>query len=269
MLMLPPLLGFPLAAAALEFSTPQLLGPGGVPCYFNGFETDAGTLVGGYIDEQPEAIASLGGASGWAPQPGANSSSLGATYPFPSECRGCRSMETLGVLDGLAEATGTAMTASGGYNISVQGNKLIATPSGVVRRFQGLPLLKRDSGFSVGGMRWSGTASVRRPNGTLLQTGIVTFAGQPMRTDGTRRGPNATSIVLFRSENGVVWDYVSTIASAHDYPESWEGPNEMDLATLDDGSLIAVMRMDGGDSDGQKWAKSNNHSHDLERDFDQ
>ena len=40
------------------------------------------------------------------------------------------------------------------------------------------------------------------------------------------------------------------------------------MATLDDGSLIAVMRMDGGDSDGNKWAHSNNHGKDLERDFD-
>lgn len=42
----------------------------------------------------------------------------------------------------------------------------------------------------------------------------------------------------------------------------------MDLATLNDGSLVAVMRMDGGDADGEKWAKSDNHRKDLERDFD-
>ena len=47
-----------------------------------------------------------------------------------------------------------------------------------------------------------------------------------------------------------------------------QGPNEMDLATLDDDSLIAVMRMDGGDADGMKWARSDNHTRDLERDFD-
>ena len=115
-------------------------------------------------------------------------------------------------------------------------------------------------------MRWSGTASVRRPNGTLLQTGIVTFAGQPVLPDG--RGQNATSVVLFRSNDGITWDYTATIASAKDYPESWEGPNEMDLATLDDGSLVAVMRMDGGDADGQKWAHTSNHAKDLESDFD-
>jgi hypothetical protein len=260
-----------LTAGALEFSSPQLLAPGGVPCYFNGFDTPAGRLVAGYVDPSsgPKTIASLGAAGSWAPQPGADASALSEMYPFPSECRSCRSMETLGALEGLVEETGTAMNASGGFSLTVEVGKLVATPSDVVRRFQGLPPVKRDSAFSAGGMRWSGTASVRRPNGTILQTGIVTFAGQPMRTDGTRRGPNATSVVLFRSEDGLVWDYVSTIASAHDHPESWEGPNEMDLATLDDGSLIAVMRMDGGDADGQKWAKSSNHGHDLERDFDQ
>eukprot|EP01043_Picozoa_sp_COSAG02_P062556 COSAG02_NODE_8662_length_2487_cov_5.805276_1_plen_276_part_00 len=262
----------PGTAEALRFSDPQLLGPGGVPCYFNGFDTGNGTfkgrLVAGSIGPG-DAIASLGGEAGWALQHGANSSALGEMYPFPSECRDCRSMETLGILDGLTQLTGTAMNASGGYLLSVKGGRLVTTPSGIVRRFQGLPPLKRDSTFSAGGMRWSGTASVRRPNGTLLQTGIVTFAGQPMRNDGTRRGPNATSVVLFRSDDGIIWDYVTTIASARDYPESWEGPNEMDLATLDDDTLIVVMRMDGGDADGSKWAKSNNHSHDLERDFNQ
>lgn len=42
----------------------------------------------------------------------------------------------------------------------------------------------------------------------------------------------------------------------------------MDLATLDDGTIIAVIRMDGGDGDGAKWAKTNNHAKDLENDFD-
>jgi hypothetical protein len=37
---------------------------------------------------------------------------------------------------------------------------------------------------------------------------------------------------------------------------------------LDDDSLIAVMRMDGGDADGQKWAHTDNHRKDLESDFD-
>ena len=97
-----------------------------------------------------------------------------------------------------------------------------------------------------------------------LQTGIVTFAGQPTWPDGSRRGQNATSVVVFRSEDGVYWDYLSTIAAAKDYPASWEGPNEMDLASLDDGSLLAVLRMDGGDSDGEKWAPH----HNLTRDFD-
>lgn len=81
-------------SAALEFSAPQTLGGGGIPCYFNGFDTDGGRFVGGYID--PAAgdltIGALNGTSPWAPQPGANAS-LSAMYPFPSECRGCRSME--------------------------------------------------------------------------------------------------------------------------------------------------------------------------------
>ena len=132
-------------------------------------------------------------------------------------------METLGELEPMQHETATALTSSGGYIISVDAaGKLVATPSGVVRRFRGLPPVWRYGHFTTpaGGMRWSGTASVKRPNGTLLQTGIVTFAGQPVLQDA--RGQNATSVVLFSSEDGVNWDYVTTIADAKDYNASWE-----------------------------------------------
>ena len=197
-------------SAALEFSAPQTLGGGGIPCYFNGFDTDGGRFVGGYSD--PAAgdltIGALNGTSPWAPQPGANASALSAMYPFPSECRGCRSMETLGELEGLPGPTGMAMNSSGGYRLSVEGGKLVAKLSGVVRRFQGLPRpLKRDSSFSVGGMRWSGTASVQRPNGTLLQTGIVTFADHAVdhadRRDASRTECDVRRAVQVRRRAGL------------------------------------------------------------------
>ena len=51
----------------------------------------------------------------------------------------------------------------------------------------------------------------------------------------------ATSIVVFRStDEGVHWRFLSTLAEAKDFPWSQEGPNEMDLATLDDGSCAPI-----------------------------
>jgi hypothetical protein len=259
--------------AGLKFSVPQVIGAGGGASGFIGLDTGAGVLVVGAATpwaagSAAVSIASLNGTSPWVPQPGANKTWPG-TWPFPSECHSCSTVETLGVLDPMQQQTTGVLTSSTGYTLSVdQAGQLVATPSKVVHRFQGLSPVWRGGHFTTpaGGMRWSGTASVRRPNGTLLQTGIVTFAGQPILPED--RGQNATSVVLFRSDDGVTWEYVATIADAKDYPESWEGPNEMDLATLDDGSLIAVMRMDGGDGDGGKWANTNNHAKDLESDFD-
>lgn len=142
-------------------------------------------------------------------------------------------MQTLGELDPMEHDNATALTSSGGYTLlfDAQSSKLVARHSGVVRRFQGLPRPVWSGGHFTTpgcGMRWSGTASVRLPNSTtLLQTAIVTFAGQPVLPQG--RGQNATSVVLFSSgDGGVVWNYLATIADAKEYPESWEGTLEME-----------------------------------------
>ena len=47
---------------------------------------------------------------------------------------------------------------------------------------------------------------------------------------------------------GLMWDYVGTILDAAHAPNSEEGPNENDLALLDDGkTILCVIRVDGGD----------------------
>lgn len=62
-------------------------------------------------------------------------------------------------------------------------------------------------------------------------------------------GPYATSVVAYRStDGGSNWHFASIIANASAFPASQEGPNENDLAVLNDGkTIIAVIRMDAGD----------------------
>eukprot|EP00052_Salpingoeca_macrocollata_P028592 m.278317 g.278317 ORF g.278317 m.278317 type:complete len:446 (+) comp22878_c1_seq13:3217-4554(+) len=90
--------------------------------------------------------------------------------------------------------------------------------------------------------RLQGTAAVAFDDGTQLQTGIVSYGGNPAF-------PDATSIVAFHSQDGgYSWQYISTLARARDYVFSQEGPNEHDLALLGDRrTVLAVVRMDAGD----------------------
>jgi hypothetical protein len=52
---------------------------------------------------------------------------------------------------------------------------------------------------------------------------------------------------VYASTDLIKWEYLATMADADDYPESEEGPNEMDMAVLKDGSLLAIFRLDAGD----------------------
>ena len=90
----------PFCCAAMQFSPPQLIGPGGAACYFLGLNNDNNSrLVLGNAGNS--VVVSVNGRGPWIPQTGANMSALTETYPFPSECRGCSSVETLGALEGV------------------------------------------------------------------------------------------------------------------------------------------------------------------------
>ena len=49
-------------------------------------------------------------------------------------------------------------------------------------------------------------------------------------------------MVVFRSADGVRWRFLSVLADARDYPQSYEGPNEHDITYLPDRkTLLAVV----------------------------
>ena len=94
---------------------------------------------------------------------------------------------------------------------------------------------------------------------------LITFKGLPQpaknfRTDGRGyvRLPSDGSLVMsvilewgvvaYKSvDGGYAWNYLSTILLGTDVPHSEEGPNENDLALMADGSIICIIRLDGGD----------------------
>lgn len=124
--------------------------------------------------------------------------------------------------------------------------------------FQGLPMhLKCDAKYSTCPIRLQGSGAVRFGDGTLLQSAIVYTAA---------RG-DATSVVCFRSTDGLRWTYTGTIANASNYTASEEGPNENDLAMLDFGVVLAVIRTDGGDGLPGHVYKSYSYSYSMDGGF--
>ena len=90
-------------------------------------------------------------------------------------------------------------------------------------------------GFRLGGADW-----VRLGDGKTLVASIIVqwaFLGA---------GDKRDSITSFKStDGGYSWTFAGDIARA-DKVDSNEGPNENNLALLNNGSLLCVMRLDAG-----------------------
>ena len=147
--------------------------------------------------------------------------------------------------------------------------------------FTGLPRPAR----TARGLGLGGTSSVALPGGAgWLMSAILQWADQggppaavAVESEGCvetnwcpkssccpswcRVGPgNETSVVMFESQDGVHWRYLSTIADAADYPQSHEGVNEHDFTFLADGrTLMAVLRLDGGDGCASRDGATDQH----------
>lgn len=142
-------------------------------------------------------------------------------------------------------------------------------------RFDGFPPIKH-SFHAGGGLGFGGSASIKLPDGGgYLHTAIVQLAAPSTNfrrnTNGSSRAAscpptpycapqyccpswcrvdpgNRTSVIVFKSTDGVKWDFLSVLANASDHPESFEGLNEHDITLLPDGkTLMAAVRFDGGD----------------------
>ena len=208
----------------------------------------------GLGDDGPSRVIAgpLGGSTFLASPPyfeswrSTNPSLPSLSETFPSHCPSpCHHVFTFGVfspqLSGSEETN--AFNATGGKRIYVSKGSLNSESSNETIQLLGLPKPVISGKFSKGGVRLAGTGSVVMDDGSLLATAIVTFAGQCHL-----KYPSATSVIALRSTNGgKTWRFRATIAEAKDYPFSQEGPNEMDLVRLDDGGILAVVRLDGGD----------------------
>jgi hypothetical protein len=99
-------------------------------------------------------------------------------------------------------------------------------------------------------------SSVRLADGSWLQTAAAPWLGGEFGVS-----PAQSGMFVFRSVDSYTWDYLSTVATAAEFPDSGEGPSENAMVLTackgDHGAaagaecLLAVVRMDG--NDGARW----------------
>jgi hypothetical protein len=242
----------------LRFAQPQFMGLGERPDGFLGLDSPAGEER--IISSDLYAHSYRRGS--WLP-----SHPLPRGVALPTQCGfPCSSVQVMPDTFAPVFATGNNLSAatfveddstygnftSSIWSVAADGAELISReiePRLPPRRFSGLPtgvIAFPCCGSSAEkyGFRTGGSASVRINASYYLQTALVRFANGRKEYNHTHI---PTSVVVYRSYDRVKWEYLSTLANADDYPQSTEGPNEMDMVVLADGSLLSILRMDAGD----------------------
>ena len=175
-------------------------------------------------------IATTDGGATWSP------------LTFNDSCTACTAGTNLGVdvapLDGFHDLgslnitlgfkgnlTGLRSLASTRYFLGADGR--FARELGAGATIEGLPNLRM--------LGWSGD-SLRLADGSLVLVAKSILAD----------GPARLSCVALRSvDGGFSWRYASVVAAAEEVPYAAEGPSEASLALLPNGTLLAVMRVEG------------------------
>ena len=175
-------------------------------------------------------IATTDGGATWSP------------LTFNDSCTACTAGTNLGVdaapLDGFHDLgslnitqgskgnlTGLRSLASTRYFLGTDGR--FARELGAGATIDGLPNLRM--------LGWSGD-SLRLTDGSLVLVAKSILA----------EGPARLSCIALRSvDGGFSWRFASVVAAAEEVPYAAEGPSEASLALLPNGSLLAVMRVEG------------------------
>ena len=191
-------------------------------------------------------IATTDGGKTWSP------------LTFNDSCAACTAGTNLGVdaapLDGFHDLgslnitqgskgnlTGLRSLASTRYFLGADGR--FARELGAGATIDGLPSLRM--------LGWSGD-SLRLADGSLVLVAKSILAD----------GPARLSCVALRSvDGGFSWRYASVVAAAEEVPYAAEGPSEASLALLPNGTLLAVMRVEGQSGRYAPYAKLSTTHH--------
>ena len=225
-----------IAAAGMHFEAPVTVGHH----YFwaNGMMGMAGGVALGQAEGSLFYTTSDSGTS-WSPVM-LTAPKAGGAAPLTEATVLSADGKTLHDISGVAKGSGDRTSintstscfftrlANGTFTAAVKARQVV---------FRGLP--KPASNF-----RTDGRGYVKLADGSLLMSIILDWG-----------------IVAYTSSDGFHWDYVGTILDGADVPDSEEGPNENDLAVLSSGSIICIIRLDGGD--GRKAAPPDMKAHHM------
>ena len=269
----------------LDFSSPRCVDMKKMPTDFMTFQFKSSpqTFVPVVVGREYNILSSDNGRTWRSSHEGGNFSSI--IHHFPSRPLRGAGVTIIGSFNASLNST-TSITTKGGRAVSLIRNfsshsplpwKIDVSKRKGAQTFGGMPPVKT---FGLGG-----SSSVVMPDGSLRLTAVVKRSDQlPATSSGIQKdthnlppgcietkycplssccaahcriGPgNRSSVFLFASSNnGISWDYLSTIADSESIPStiSREGPNENDLlliqspGTLNAPLLLAVIRFDGGD----------------------
>lgn len=259
-------------AGGVRFGQPQFMGPGERPDSMVGLDSVTGERV---IGSQLSDIAYRGGT--WVRQ----LHPLPKGVVLPTQCGyPCHSIQTMpdtyrplfergdnvsaeNFVEDDCQEEGRRYSGAGAqpckgprwntgtWSVAPNGTLTAKTvdPQQALRSFSGLP---------VGVVAWpccgpkaekfafrtGGATSVKINASYYLQTVMFRFSNGRKEYNHTHI---PTSIVAYSSTDLIKWQFLSVLANSDDYPESEEGPNEMDMVVLKSGSLLSIVRMDAGD----------------------
>jgi len=260
----------PAAAGGLGFTAPVRVaparGPGEHPTYAASFYTLRGSVMIGQSGANARLYASTDGSRSWAAWldgklGGGTGGTLLAAPGHPAELHSMGADPTTGSHDGWLLNGSARSTFVGSGNVTVFGAAAGGEPSRrFVRQrtsFASLPVPLACRGADC---FWtSGAGTVRLPDGTYLQTTVIPWLGGEFGAQASASGVHAWS-----SNDTFAWSFVGTVATAAQFPDSGEGPNENSLSLAADGrTVVCVMRLDGGD--GLRWGDHRTKNYHLAR----
>ena len=214
---------------SIHFGEPYLVDRGESPTDFVGFSTAEGrhAIVGREFN-----IISVN-MSYWFNSSKGHFSSV--IHTFPTNCpHTCPTINALGTFINGSNQTSFLTKNSHSFTLDFANETLaMVGRQGPTSIFTGLPRPTHCSSTTNPPcqLRLGGSSSIVLPDGSYLKTAIVQLEA-PVHTkripSWCRVTPsNRTSVVLYHSERGVHWKFRSFLALAKDYPESYEGPNEV------------------------------------------
>lgn len=222
-------------------------GPHDHPTYAAGFHTlKPGATYIGVSGADGRVYASTDGANTWHiwGSDATRGPELGGTFVSPREgvLHNSGWVDSMVRSQPLREFRGANITY---FRTDPQSSAIVRSFAAEHTVFSSLPIPLTCGGSDC---FWTtGSSAIQLPDRSWLQTTVVPWLGGEFGAKAEVAG-----VYVWRSNDTLTWKLSGVVATAAQFPQSGEGPNENSISVAADGrTLVAVIRMDGGD--GLRW----------------